>query len=278
VIRHEVRFLAIGWGICRSELDFDPRSGESSTAMDWTQMNAKRAELDSLRPMRASLIDRLREAWDVEMIYESNRIEGNSLTLRETELVLSRGITIAGKPLKDHLEAINLQRAWQQACEWVRITEPPTERQCLILHEMVMTRIDDEFAGRYRADAVRIAGAKHVPPNAARVPEKMAALFADVAAAWKTDAPVEVASRLHYGIASIHPFRDGNGRTARLAMNVCLMKHGYPPIVLSADDRTRYYQALDAADAGDMDSFTSFIGEAVLAMIERYLAAAREGQ
>ncbi len=244
--------------------------------MDWAQLDAKRAELDSLRPMRASLMERLREAWDVEMIYESNRIEGNSLTLRETELVLSRGVTIAGKPLKDHLEAINLQRAWQQACVWVRTPEAPTERQCLMLHEIVMTRIDDEFAGRYRSDAVRIAGAKHVPPNAGRVPEKMAALFAETAASWTAHPPVEVASALHYGIAAIHPFRDGNGRTARLAMNVSLMKHGYPPVVLSADDRMRYYQALDAADGGNMFAFNSFIGDAVLTMIERYLAAARE--
>ena len=226
----------------------------------------------ALRPLNARQVLTLGEAWDIEMVYESNRIEGNSLTLRETEMVVARGMTIAGKPLKDHLEAVNLMAAWRHLLAMTAARARVTESETLALHAMVMARIADEEAGRYRRGFVRIAGARHVPPNAVKVPELMGELFDRTTASHA----VAEAARLHHGLASIHPFSDGNGRTARLVMNLTLLRAGYPPVSLSPDHRATYYSALEVADTGDDTAFASFVGEAVHAEIERWLAALSE--
>ena len=235
-------------------------------------LDEAKAKLDALRPLSGSQVLTLGEAWDVEMVYESNRIEGNSLTLRETEMVVARGMTIAGKPLKDHLEAVNLMAAWRRLLAMAAAKRGVTEQETLELHAMVMARIADEEAGRYRRGFVRIAGARHVPPNAVRVAELMAELFARDPEAH----PAAEAARLHHGLASIHPFSDGNGRTARLVMNLTLLRGGFPPVSLSADLRTAYYAALEAADGGDGGAFAAFIGEAVRMELSRWLSALGE--
>ena len=239
---------------------------------DFQDIDRAKEKLDALRPLSRPQVLTLGETWDIEMVYESNRIEGNALTLRETEMVVARGMTIAGKPLKDHLEAVNLMAAWKRVLDMAAMHRGISESEVIELHSIVMTRISDEEAGRYRRGFVRIAGARHVPPNSVKVPELMHRLFAQVG----MPHPVAEAARIHHGIASIHPFSDGNGRTARLVMNLTLLRAGYPPVSLSAELREGYYSALEAADSGDDEAFTRFVGHAVHAEIEGWLSALGE--
>lgn len=221
-----------------------------------TTLITKHHRLAALRPLSPESVASLAAAWDVRMVYESNSIEGNSLTLRETELVLSKGVTVSGKPLKDHLEAVNLSLAWELVKTLAQPDTSLTERDLLDLHRILLTRIQDGTNGCYRTYAVRVGGSNHVPPNAVKVPDLMVGLFTSLSSI--TD-PVERAARLHHGIASIHPFTDGNGRTARLAMNFILLAAGYPPISIPTDLRQAYYNALEAADSGDFQVWQNFL-------------------
>lgn len=219
-------------------------------------LTTKHQRLAALRPLSPESVASLAAAWDVRMVHESNAIEGNSLTLRETELVLSKGVTVSGKPLKDHIEALNLAKAWERVKELAQPGADLTERDLLDLHRIVMTNVEDSFAGSYRSGAVRIAGSNHVPPNPIKVPDLMDALFAGLAS---VSDPVERAAKLHHEIARIHPFADGNGRAARLAMNFVLLAAGYPPISIPTDLRMDYYRALESADSGDFPSWLGFL-------------------
>ncbi|RYG30140.1 Fic family protein [bacterium] len=221
-----------------------------------TDITTKHQRLAELRPLSPESVASLAAAWDVRMVYESNSIEGNSLTLRETELVLSKGVTVSGKPLKDHLEAVNLSLAWERVKEIARPGSSFTESDLLELHRIVLTRVEDGQAGSYRSSAVRISGSLHIPPNPIKVPDLMDGLFAGLAA---ISDPVERAAKLHHGIASIHPFTDGNGRTARLAMNFILLAAGYPPISIPTELRQDYYNSLEAAVSGDFQTWQDFL-------------------
>jgi Fic family protein len=230
----------------------------------------KHQRLAALRPLSPESVASLAAAWDVRMVHESNAIEGNSLTLRETELVLSKGVTVSGKPLKDHLEAVNLAKAWEQVKALAKPDAALTERDLLDLHRMVLTRVEDSFAGSYRTGTVRIAGSSHVPPNPAKVPELMEELFAGLS---NIADPVERAAELHHGIARIHPFADGNGRAARLAMNFVLMSAGYPPVSIPTDLRLAYYEALEAADSGNFQAWLDFLTRQLDHELDEWLAA-----
>jgi Fic family protein len=235
----------------------------------------KHARLSQLRPLAPAAVRSLAAAWDVRMVYESNSIEGNTLTLRETEVVLSKGITVSGKPLKDHLEAVNLAKAWEKARELAKPGTGFSERDLLDLHRIVMTGVEDSFAGSYRSSAVRIAGANLVPPNPVKVPDLMERLFADSA---EIVDPVERAAKLHHGIAAIHPFSDGNGRSARLGMNFVLLAAGYPPVSIAPQLRTAYYTALEAADSGDFNTWQNFIIQRLEEEFDFWLGALEETQ
>jgi len=235
-----------------------------------TTLTTKHQRLAALRPLSPESVASLAAAWDVRMVHESNAIEGNSLTLRETELVLSKGVTVSGKPLKDHLEALNLAKAWDHLKALAKPEAVLTERDLLDLHRIILTRVDDDSAGSYRSGAVRIAGATHIPPNPIKVPDLMEQLFAESAAIAD---PVERAAKLHHGIASIHPFTDGNGRTARLAMNFVLLAAGYPPVSIATEQRQAYYQALEAADQGDFPTWQTFIHQQLEHELDHYLTA-----
>ena len=235
-----------------------------------TALTTKHLRLSQLRPLAPASVQSLAAAWDVRMVYESNSIEGNSLTLRETEIVLSKGVTVSGKPLKDHLEAVNLAQAWEQVKLLATPGKSITERDLLDLHRIVLTRVEDSFAGSYRGHAVRIAGASHVPPNPIKVPDLMQELFASLPA---IQDPVERAATLHHGIARIHPFSDGNGRAARLAMNFELLAAGYPPISISPDDRSAYYAALESADSGNFPAWLTFLSTRVEQELDSWLEA-----
>lgn len=235
-----------------------------------TTIATKHQRLATLRPLSPESVASLAAAWDVRMVHESNAIEGNSLTLRETELVLSKGVTVSGKPLKDHLEAVNLAKAWEQVQALAKPNAVLTERELLDLHRIVLTRVEDDFAGSYRRGAVRIAGSHHVPPNAMKVPDLMEELFTEI----QTIAdPVERAAKLHHGITRIHPFTDGNGRAARLAMNFVLLTAGYPPISIPTDLRQAYYNALEAADSGDFQNWQNFITHQLDQELDQWLSA-----
>jgi Fic family protein len=235
------------------------------------QIDKLKSELDALRPLRQDSIRSLMEALDIEMVYSSNAIEGNSLTLRETQLVLEQGITVGGKPLKDHLEAVHLSSAWQRVKEIATKPDSITEAEVLELHRMVLGA-DDPHAGCYRTVPVFIKGAKHVPPNAARVSDLMQKLFSQPFARIH---PVVASARWHYQIAAVHPFVDGNGRAARLAMNLHLMRAGFPPLRIQPVERLAYYEALDASRLDDSTVFEHWIAQREHAELEHWLGALR---
>ena len=228
------------------------------------ELDALKARLDAQRPLPQAALRNLHDELVLRWTYHSNAIEGNTLTLMETKVVLE-GITVGGKLLREHFEAINHRDAILYVEEVVQRAEPLTEWQIRNLHRLVLKTIDDDNAGRYRTLNVTIAGARHVPPDMLQVPEQMAALLH-----WyETQAvhlhPVERAARLHVDFVKIHPFVDGNGRTARLLLNLELLKAGFPAIVLPVEKRLAYYLALDTAHVeGDMAPFLALVADCVV--------------
>lgn len=248
------------------------------------RIDAKLAALSRLRPLPAAAVKKLREQLAIEMAYNSNAIEGNSLTLKETFLVISEGVTIKNKPLKDHLEAKDHFEALEFLADLVAHDTRPTMSEHLIrtIHQLVVRGTEREWAGRYRNGAVVIAGAKHRPPDALAIPEKMAELIRWYHRSQSRLHPVEVAALLHHKFVHIHPFFDGNGRTSRLLMNVVLMRHGYPLAVVLKNDRKKYYTALDKADADDAAAFVRLMAQSVERSLDIYLKtltpAAKQGE
>ena len=248
------------------------------------RIEALKKRLDALRPLPAEKTRALAsvfEAEETEYIYESNAIEGNTLTLAETELVLRKGITVSGKPLKDHLEATNHQKALVRLQQMVDTREAVTERTLFDLHQLILRGIHDAYAGRYRDVPVRISGSRHVPPNPARVPALMGDLFARFSRAAATEHAVHAAADLHLRLSQIHPFVDGNGRTCRLAMNLHLLQRGYPLTIIRSENnrRVEYYNALAESDRTENpDAFRRFVELRVHEALEKYLAVMEEAQ
>ena len=238
-----------GWMIpADSEKPIDGRTtryqrNDSPYAELFAEVDALKAELDKRRPLTQGELQRLRDEFLVEYTYNSNAIEGNTLTLQETALVLE-GITIDKKPLKDHLEAVGHRDAFLYVEELVKNKVPFSERVIKKIHTLVlMDRPEDR--GVYRRIPVRIMGAYHVPPDPILVPEQMERLVAEFEGNKKLH-PIERAALFHLKFEGIHPFVDGNGRTGRLILNLMLMQAGYPPINVKYSDRKRYYEAFDA--------------------------------
>jgi Fic family protein len=242
------------------------------------RLDKKVRRLSSLRPLSPIQTQKLREQLEIEMTYNSNAIEGNSLTLRETYLVLQEGITIKGKPLKDHLEAKDHKEALDFLYDLVQQKKYTISSHLLRqLHQLVVRETEGEWAGKFRTGAVMIAGAAHLPPEAVDVPRHMDELILWLKSNQKKVHPVELAALFHHQIANIHPFFDGNGRTARLAMNIILMRYGYPLAIILKADRSKYYRTLQAADKGKMEGFVLFVAQAVERSLDLYLRAC-EGQ
>ena len=209
----------------------------------------KKAELDRLRPRAPRSLSNFEHSQDLELTYTSNAIEGNTLTAAETTLVVEKGITIGGKPLKDHLEAVDHFEALNYVRELARQTNPITELDVRNLHRLVVLRSAPEIAGRY-ADQGRFLltdAGRHSFPTPAAIP----ALMGDFTQ-WLKAAPAtpESAFTAHRQLVDIHPFNDGNGRTARLLMNLILIRGGYPPVAVRPEDRPAYLSALQQAQAG----------------------------
>lgn len=205
------------------------------------QIDLKKVELESRRPLTAGEVARLNEEFIVEYTYNSNAIEGNTLTLRETDLVL-RGLTIDGKPLKDHMEAVGHKEAFDFVSELVKDDVPISEGIIKQIHYLVLAD-KREDRGVYRRVPVRIMGAQHEPVQPYLIEPKMEQLLYDFAAS--TEHIVTKLARFHIEFEGIHPFIDGNGRTGRLLVNLELMKSGLPPIDIKFTDRIAYYNAFD---------------------------------
>jgi Fic family protein len=233
-------------------------------------VDADKAKLDAARPLPPYTLESLRETMVLEWTYNSNAIEGNTLTLRETKVVLE-GITVGGKSLREHFEATNHRDAIYYVEESVANDEPISEWQIRNIHRLVLKAVDDNWAGRYREENVKIAGASTMPPDFVHLPAEMAALIE-----WRSQAvsihPVARAAELHTRFVKIHPFVDGNGRTGRLLLNFDLMKAGYPPAVIRKEDRLAYYDALDeACVTEDYTGITRLVAEATSRSLKTYL-------
>jgi len=233
----------------------------------------KKAQLDQLRPLPTAAVTRLRDQIVVEWIYNSNAIEGNTITLQETRLILETGLTIGGKSLREHFEVINHRDAIDYVEDLVAKAEQVTPFHVRQIHKLVLSRIDDENAGRYRETQVRIAGAAFIPPESWLVPNIMTEWGDWLASEEKQSHPVELAALAHHRLVAIHPFIDGNGRTARLVMNLILMRAGFPPTVIQRINRRQYYRVLDQGDSGKPAGLVNFVGRAVERSLNLYLEA-----
>ena len=206
-----------------------------------TLIDKKKKELDNRRELTEGEIERFNEEFAVEYTYNSNAIEGNTLTLRETDLVL-RGLTIDRKPLKDHMEAVGHKEAFEFVSELVKQNEPLSERIIKQIHFLVLVGNKDD-RGVYRKVPVRIMGAKHEPVQSYMIEPKMEELLKKFMEG--KEHIITKLARFHIEFEGIHPFIDGNGRTGRLLVNMELMKAGYPPIDIKFTDRMEYYKAFD---------------------------------
>ena len=206
-----------------------------------SQIDRKKRELDNRRPLTEGEVARLNEEFIVEYTYNTNAIEGNTLTLRETDLVL-RGLTIDKKPLKDHMEAVGHKEAFEFVTELVKENTPISEYIIKQIHYLVLADKKDD-RGVYRRIPVRIMGAQHEPVQPYLIEPKMEQLLREFTES--TEHIVTKLARFHIEFEGIHPFIDGNGRTGRLLVNLELMKAGYPPIDIKFTDRIAYYNAFD---------------------------------
>ena len=227
-------------------------------------------ELDNKRPIPKDTLRTLQEKINLEWTYNSNGIEGNTLTLKETQVVLE-GITVGGKSIKEHLEAINHEHAILFLNDLVKDDDPITEWNIKNIHTLILKEIDDENAGRYRSENVTIKGATHIPPDFVKVPELMEKLILNYKT-WNKYHPIIRATLLHGELVKIHPFVDGNGRTSRLIMNLDLMKHGFNPVIIKKENRLQYYEALDKANTTrDYTDFIKLINGLEIEMLKEYL-------
>ena len=242
---------------------FDGRSQRTATSSHKSLLNhidQLKANLSQFRPLTAAETEALRQEFIVEHTYNSNAIEGNTLTLQETQLVL-QGITIDQKPLKDHLEAVGYKEAYEYMEQLAREQRELTLHEICSIHSLVLADRQED-RGRFRRVPVRIAGALTSPVQPYQIEPMMSALLADMDSLYRHLHVVEKAALFHLRFEAIHPFIDGNGRTGRLLMNLQLIKAGYPPINVKFSDRRRYYQAFDDyARSGSPDTMTTLIAE-----------------
>jgi len=215
-------------------------------AIDYSAIDALKERLDSYRPLRREIVENLHENLILQWTYNSNAIEGNTLTIKETKVALE-GITIGGKTMREHFEVINHREAITFIEELVKKNEPLSEWDIKSIHQLILKNIDNGNAGKYRDVNVRISGADHVPPDALHISEAMASFIEWYKVKAIDMHPLERAARVHGEFVKIHPFTDGNGRTARLLTNLELMKSGYPAVVIPVERRLDYYVALDTA-------------------------------
>jgi len=234
---------------------------------------SKKKVLDSLRPLPPQLVQKLWEQMQIEFTYNSNAIEGNTLSLRETQLVIQEGITVRGKSLREHLEVRNHPEAIAYVESLAQRGRTIEEEDILKVHRLLMRGIDDQNAGKYRTGQVRVAGATFMPPSADKIQPMINDLLQTLNQNPDELRAIELAAFFHHKLVYIHPFLDGNGRTARLLMNAILMSRGYPFTVLLKVDRPKYLRALSEADNGNLAPFANFMARSVERALDIHLLA-----
>lgn len=238
--------------------------------MDFSKLNKLKDKLDQHRPLSPQILKNLHEDLVLKWTFNSNAIEGNTLTLQETKVVLE-GITIGGKNLREHFEAINHKEAILFVEELVQKNELLNEQDIKSIHALILKNIDNPNAGKYRDINVIISGAEHKPPQAVDIASKMQKFIEWYKKEHTTLHPVELAARVHVDFVGIHPFVDGNGRTSRLLMNLELIKHGFPPAIIKVENRLEYYNALDTAHTTqNYEPFLELIHKVVEESFEPY--------
>ena len=247
------------------------------------KLSGRVQEMRKAGKLTAETLRHIRGYFRIKSIYHSNAIEGNALDIGETKLVVEQGLTLTGKPLKDQAEAKNLSEALVFLEELIDDSSKPlTETDVRTLHQLVLRGIDDNNAGKYRAVPVQISGSDYPPPAPESVPAQMqefGAWLADVSVAndnYGLSDAILYAAAAHTWFVSIHPFIDGNGRVARLIMNLVLMRYAFPIAIVTKEDRMRYYDALEESQASDLSPFISLVVECIEESLEPYEEAAKE--
>ena len=240
------------------------------------EVDVQKEQLSALRPLPEEALKKIQDALDIEYTYESNRIEGNTLTLQETALVVNEGVTISGKSMREHLEAINHAEAISYIKDIAKQDIEISERTIKEIHALILHGIDRENVGRYRTVPVMISGSTHMPPQPYLVEKQMEDFILRFKQMEKEKIhPVLIAAYLHDELVRIHPFIDGNGRTSRLLMNLYLLRHGYVIITLkgSNDAKVSYYMALEKSHTEHLpEDFQKLVVEAEIAASQKYLS------
>ena len=258
--------------IQEEQQSYNKNSTDKSFDVTLNLINDLKSQLDSLRAFDSY---RIAQALELEYTFESNRIEGNTLTLKETDMVVNQGLTISGKSMREHLEAINHQEAIDYIKDLVHRKVKLTERELLNLHNLILRGIIPEYAGKYRDVQVMISGSKHMPPSPLKVKEQMEGLFVWYHKNQRLIHPVILAAEFHQRLVTIHPFVDGNGRVSRLLMNLILLQHGYVIANIKGDHAIRmsYYNCLEQSQVDhSKKDFIQFILEVEKDCLTRYLS------
>ncbi len=252
------------------KIDLGYRNEMQST---FERLFEKKQHLQSSRPLPNIALHKIRESLSIEWTYNSNSIEGNTLSLRETQMVIQEGITIKGKSLREHFETHNHDKAIDYLYSIVGENYVLRSIDILNLHQLVLRSIEDDFAGRIRNGGVRISGANFTPPNANKVSDLLDELINFVNQNPLQLNDIELATVFHHKLVWIHPFFDGNGRTVRLAMNLLLMRVGFPPAIILKNDRKKYYEALNQANSGNYQKLTLLMCQALERTLNIYINA-----
>jgi fido (protein-threonine AMPylation protein) len=234
-----------------------------------------RDEWQRKKPLNNTQLEKMRSFFNIEYTYESNRIEGNTLSLQETSLVVNEGLTISGKSMREHLEAVNHAEAVDFIIELAGNKEDLNKRTLMDLHALILKTIDRENAGRFRSVPVRISGSQHEPPQPFLLEKLMEEYFIHYRRQMGSMHPVILAAEMHERLVSIHPFIDGNGRTSRLVMNLILLRNGYTIANLKGDVNSRlaYYRALEKVQVdNEPEVFYGLVADAVEQSLKAHLA------
>lgn len=237
----------------------------------YSRLIEKKSVLTKNRPIPGIAIKKIAEQLAIEWTYNSNSIEGNTLTLRETQLVIQEGITIKGVSLREHFEAVNHDKAIDFVVSLCKPNYVLNTKDILAVHALVLRSIEDHDAGRIRNAGVRISGANFTPPNAIKVPDLLDELVEYTNTNPDHLNSLELASVFHHRFVWIHPFFDGNGRTVRLIMNLLLMRDGFPPAIILSNDRKKYYDALNKANNSDYNKLILLVAQALERSLNIYI-------
>ncbi|HQE33477.1 MAG TPA: Fic family protein [Flavobacterium alvei] len=268
-------FALKAMNMVREEIENSYTSAKKSLSKNLSailgEIDILKSKLDQFRKFDSY---RIAQALELEYTFESNRIEGNTMTLRETDLVVNEGLTISGKSMREHLEVINHQEAIAYIKHLMDKNTPLKEREVLSIHNLILRGINPEDAGRYRQVQVMIKGSSFMPPQPFLVAKEMEDFFIWYETHKNTLHPIVLAAELHERLVTIHPFIDGNGRTSRLVMNLILLQNGYVIANIKGDydSRIQYYNALETAQTkNNKEDFLFFIAQIEKESLERYL-------